>query len=79
MNDDPVRRAMSQALYEAMCAYTKEHKRIRAKGADKVNARCLSVAIDAYNKKIAQGPDEDLQLIEDDTDLASMSEEEAKG
>lgn len=55
---------ISSSLYQAMCAYSKEHKRINAKGPDRVVARCLLVAVEAFNKEMEEY--DDIDVIEGD-------------
>lgn len=60
---DPAGEKRSAALYEAMKAYTAEARRLRQEP-PKLNARCMIVAIDRFNKEMAE--DDDGEVIEDE-------------
>lgn len=55
---------VSAALYAGMVAYSKEHRRIRAKGPDRVNPRAFLVAAQKFAEEMAA--DDDVELIEED-------------
>ncbi|WP_306150715.1 hypothetical protein [Roseovarius sp. MMSF_3281] len=55
---DPVGEARSKALFEARKAYSNEARRLR-RDPEKINSRCLIVAIDAFNEAFAELTSED--------------------